>query len=372
MEVQVDKTPDSSKKSYKLAFIIESCVLGFVLLLLSISISKNHTDMHQDTKQPSAINTQKPSQTNTIISPAQIDSWPTYIDEKDGYMIKHPSYITFDDENKSYFFMGDDERPDSADGIGPELKIRVRSGESLPTSFSDLTQVKHVIINNAKGVQQIFDGKLYAYYLVPQDGVQKLAEVNFQADYNPKFTTSLEMKRADKMYVIGRAMISTFKFVDPNTPTNTLTSTFVNKKYRYSLQYPITWGYNNSNSSVDPSVIDITEFGDPRTIGSLYVQDNLETIANPIETDGFTILVKKPTARDRETLKNNKDKYCENVIGKPYILGGQQATLFEGFCAQGAGENVIELIYEKNLYTIVTYMTPAALDPILKTFTFTD
>lgn len=362
MEVQADKTLDSNKKPYKLAFIIEGCVLVFVLILLAISISKNHGSIYQDIQQHSATNTQKPSQPDITISQAQIDSWPYYIDEKDGYMIKHPSYIDFDGDH--YYLTGDDKRHDTPDGVGPNVSVYVESIGSIPQHPNQ----KQITINNAKGVQE--DGEM-DYYLQPLDGRKKVVEIRAEI-YDPFGRPIATKERADKIDAIVHAMIPTFKFLEPNISSDSLKSTFINKKYEYSFQYPIIWGYTDSDGTKNPNIIDESDliFGPPLSVGALYVQDNLKNIGSQVDFTTFSVRVEKPTKNDEHIITNSQN--C-GTTGIPYELKNATAVIFENTsCGIGGELTLIDILHNNYFYEIQTTLNRSTLDPILKTFAFTD
>ena len=136
-------------------------------------------------------------------------NWKTYTNTQYGYTVKYPSNIAFKQDR--FYFFGDDNRKDTADGFGPNLSILYRSDTegAKEAAVKELGNImlKPFSVNNATGVEVANLSSGFDYYLLsPSNSVLRI--IFSTQDYSP----TVSKDKIQEMKDIASKILSTFKF----------------------------------------------------------------------------------------------------------------------------------------------------------------
>jgi hypothetical protein len=186
---------------------IRIIILGTILLVLITYLSLGLYYRNLLANPPTQVT--KPQKTTTI-QDGNIANWQTYVDPTYHYSVKYPQTVTR--ERDSFYFIGDNKRTDTADGLGPHVAIYYRGENTTPKAiaqkelpdrpFTDTT------INNATGVK-VADSEL-DYYLMEKDGKGAIIRFTFQSQ---DYASTVEKQKIEQMRTIANQMLSTFQFI---------------------------------------------------------------------------------------------------------------------------------------------------------------
>lgn len=217
--------PVSNKPKLKLPILIAGIVIFLILIGTASAvffIPKSNTEQPKQsdvttTPQPtvetniSSSPTTNPTTTPTTPTPDPTANWKTYINNQYQYSIEYPSTVEF--KSDRFYFVGDDNRKDTADGFGPNLAIYFRGADKTPQEVASQevagsTQTP-VNIGSATGVK--VSGPEIDYYLVSANGGKNVLRIMFSSQ---DYSQTISKDKIDQMRNISNQMFSTFKFTN--------------------------------------------------------------------------------------------------------------------------------------------------------------